>query len=65
MQLAQKIVELEQALVIADTDGKRVGFIPTMGALHKGHFVLGQKSSRPGFVYCGVGFREPSSIRGR
>ena len=40
MQICPTIVELRSNLRAARSSGKRVGFIPTMGALHDGHISL-------------------------
>jgi pantoate--beta-alanine ligase len=44
MIVYNRIQELKKHLNIARSQGKTIGFVPTMGALHAGHIALVQKS---------------------
>lgn len=44
MKVFQKIVDLQNALFDERKQGKQIGFVPTMGALHEGHASLVRRS---------------------
>ena len=50
MILFKKADEVEAYLVKSKELGKQIGFIPTMGALHKGHISLLNKSKKDGAI---------------
>ena len=45
MEIINKVEALKQALNSARKEGKSVGFVPTMGALHQGHMDLVSRAS--------------------
>ena len=44
MKVFDKIVDLQNELFVARKNGKEIGLVPTMGALHEGHASLVQRS---------------------
>ena len=49
MKIFEKKKDLDQALAKIRGEGQKIGLIPTMGSIHKGHASLVQKSKRMNF----------------
>ena len=55
MNKAYSSEELSRLVSLQRRQGKRIGFVPTMGALHKGHYALLQKAREEcDFVVCSI-----------
>ena len=46
MQIIKTIKDINSQIVALKSEGKKVGFVPTMGALHEGHISLIRQSNR-------------------
>ena len=62
MKLYRKIVELQNDLFEARKEGKSVGLVPTMGALHEGHASLISKSAAENDVTVVSVFLNPTQF---
>ena len=52
MILFKKVADLRKWLDAQQAKGKRIGFAPTMGALHNGHISLIEAVKKGQFSHC-------------
>lgn len=69
MKIITQIKDIQQNLYEARKSGKKIGFAPTMGALHDGHISLIQKSNKTADItICSIfvnptQFNDPSDLK--
>ena len=62
MKVFKKIVDLQNALFEERKQGKEIGLVPTMGALHEGHASLVRRSVSENGVTVGSVFVNPTQV---
>ena len=60
MKVFKRIVDLQNQLFEDRKEGKEIGLVPTMGALHEGHASLVRRSVKENDG--GIGFRQPHPV---
>ena len=62
MKVFKKIVDLQNALFDERKQGKKIGFVPTMGALHEGHASLVRRSVKDNAITVVSVFVNPTQF---